>query len=153
VYTIFFSFIGYNLDAHNPHTPHSHHTEIGRRRLQCARKTHACVYIENSGKFLEKGAITRVRTLVGNVSPDSPTIGQQTHSCVYTILVPSWTATSATDFYSNIKECTFKFGWNQIILGLTKYIENNMNNYDSKLLYYENISDHNLVVLIWYHKS
>ena len=72
---------------------------------------------------------------------------------MHTILVPSWTATSATGFYSNIKEWTFKFGWNQIILGLSKYTENNMNNYDSKSLYYENISDDNLLVFIWYHKS
>jgi hypothetical protein len=71
-------FIGYNLDAHNPHTPHSHHThthacasEHTQRRdweaspPVCEKRTvppnaHACVYPKISGKNLEKGAITRI---------------------------------------------------------------------------------------------
>jgi len=92
-------FIWYNLDAYNPHTPHSHHTHIyacasvhmqwrdwEARCLQCEEnthyhrtRTHACT-LKFSKKSPEKGAITRVWTLMGSVLLDSPTTGPQAHS-------------------------------------------------------------------------
>jgi hypothetical protein len=91
----FFFFIRYNLDAHNPHTPYSHHTlthacasvHTQRRdweatsplvRGKCAipPNTHACVYPEISRKIQEKCAIPRV----DSIQLDMPTTGPQAHS-------------------------------------------------------------------------
>ena len=51
-----FFLIGYNLDAHNPYTPHSHHVYIMRARTHVkkrlrdslaygARETHVCILL------------------------------------------------------------------------------------------------------------